>query len=88
MKSVATTLLGGLMLLGMVSGVAMSKNSNAANFSDGGPVPLCPSSTPNCPSPIPPAAKVKFALPSDGGPVPLCPSSTPNCPSPIPPATR
>lgn len=88
MKSVATTLLGGLMILGMVSGVAMSKNTSATSFSDGGPVPLCRLSDPNCPSPLPPAAKAKVALPSDGGPVPLCRLSDPNCPSPLPPAAR
>jgi len=82
MKSVATTLLAGLMLLGTVSAIATSKTNTTLGFSDGGPAPLCLPSTPNCPPPIP-TAKAHF---SDGGPAPLCLPSTPNCPPPIPTA--
>jgi hypothetical protein len=79
MKSVATTLLAGLMLLGTVSAIATSK-TQTVGFSDGGPAPVCLPSTPNCPPPIP-SAKSHF---SDGGPAPVCLPSTPNCPPPIP----
>ena len=86
MKSLATSALAGLMLLGVVSGIAASKNSNqAVAFSDGGPAPVCLPSNPNCPPPIPPA-RAKLAFKSDGGPAPVCLPSNPNCPPPIPPA--
>ena len=84
MKSVATTLLAGLMLLGTVAAVATSKNSTQTlGFSDGGPAPVCRPSDPNCPPPIP-TVRAKVALPSDGGPAPVCRPSDPNCPPPIP----
>jgi len=58
MKSFATTLLAGLMIVGAASGIAMSKNTNnVVGFSDGGPAPLCRPTDPNCPDPIPPAAR-------------------------------
>jgi len=84
MKSIATTALAGLMVLGAVSGIAASKNSNqVVAFSDGGPAPLCRPSDPGCPPPIP-WATAKVALKSDGGPAPLCRPSDPGCPPPIP----
>ena len=84
MKYLATTLLAGLMLLGAVSAIATSKNSNQmVGFSDGGPAPVCRPSDPGCPPPIPTA---KAALPSDGGPAPVCRPSDPGCPPPIPTA--
>ena len=86
MKSVAATLLAGLMLLGAVSAIATSKNSTQTlGFSDGGPAPLCRPTDPGCPPPIPPAT-AKAALPSDGGPAPLCRPTDPGCPPPIPTA--
>ena len=87
MKSIATTALAALMLLGTVSAIAGSKNSKTIGFSDGGPVPLCdPMTTSNCPSPVPTSVKTSF---SDGGPVPLCdPMTTSNCPSPVPTSVR
>ena len=89
MKSVATTAFAGLMILGIVSGVAASKNSNqVVAFSDGGPAPVCLPSSPNCPPPIPPSVKAKKMAFSDGGPAPVCLPSSPNCPPPIPPAAR
>ncbi|MGH9642354.1 MAG: hypothetical protein ACRD3Q_07995 [Terriglobales bacterium] len=82
MKSIATTALAALMLLGTVSAIA---SSNKALPGDGGPVPLCNPGDP-C-SPIPPSVKsAKVALPGDGGPVPLCNPGDP-C-SPIPPSVR
>ena len=83
MKSFATTLLAGLMLLGTVSAIAGSKNNSTLGFSDGGPAPLCRPSDPGCPPPIP-GVKAKLALGSDGGPAPLCRPSDPGCPPPIP----
>jgi hypothetical protein len=56
MKSIATTVLAGLMILGTVAAIASSKNPNQAiGFSDGGPAPLCRPTDPGCPPPIPPA---------------------------------
>jgi hypothetical protein len=56
MKSVATTLLAGLMILGTVSAIASSRSSNQTlGFSDGGPAPLCRPTDPGCPPPIPTA---------------------------------
>ena len=85
MKSIATTLLAGLMILGTVSAIASSKNNQTLGFSDGGPAPVCRPSDPNCPPPIP-TVKAQVALPSDGGPAPVCRPSDPNCPPPIPTA--
>lgn len=78
MKSMLTTALAGLMLLGTISALATPNQSKVAYATDG-PVPLCdPMTTPNCPSPM---AKAKT---STDGPVPLCdPMTTPNCPSPM-----
>jgi hypothetical protein len=55
MKSVATTLLAGLMILGTVSAIAAPKShkTNVPSFSDGGPAPLCYPTEPNCPPPVP-----------------------------------
>lgn len=77
MKSLFTTALAGLMLLGTISAIASPKRSQMPGYATDGPVPLCdPLSTPNCPSPM-----VKSKT---DGPVPLCdPLSTPNCPSPM-----
>jgi hypothetical protein len=55
MKSIATTLLAGLMILGAISAVATPKHPQTPGFSDGGPAPLCWPSSPNCPPPIPTA---------------------------------
>jgi hypothetical protein len=59
MKSVATTLLAGLLILGTVSAIATPKHpkTNAPGFSDGGPAPLCYPTDPSCKPPIPPAVK-------------------------------
>ena len=59
MKSVATTLLAGLMILGTISAIAAPKNpkSSLPSFSDGGPAPLCYPGDPGCKPPIPPAAR-------------------------------
>ena len=59
MKSVATTLLAGLMIAGTVSAIAAPKHpkTSAPGFSDGGPAPMCWPSDPGCVPPIPPAAK-------------------------------
>jgi hypothetical protein len=59
MKSIATTVLAGLMILGTVAAVASPKHpkTNAPGFSDGGPVPLCWPGDPTCKPPIPPAVK-------------------------------
>jgi hypothetical protein len=82
MKSIATTALAGLMLLGTISAIATTKHSKQMlGFSDGGPVPLCTPDVPNCPPPMPTGVK---ALASDGGPVPLCTPDVPNCPPPMP----
>ena len=78
MKSLFTTALAGLMLLGTISALATPNHSTQlTGYATDGPVPLCdPLSTPNCPSPM---VKAKT-----DGPVPLCdPLSTPNCPSPM-----
>jgi hypothetical protein len=55
MKSIATTLLAGLMILGTISAIAAPKHapSNTPAFSDGGPAPLCYPTEPNCPPPVP-----------------------------------
>lgn len=79
MKSLATTALAGLMLLGTISAIA---SSNSFVPGDGGPVPLCQPNDPNCQM-IPSVKSPKAALPGDGGPVPLCQPNDPNC-SPIP----
>ena len=59
MKSFATTLLAGLMILGTVSAIAAPKHpkSSTPSFSDGGPAPMCYPTDPNCVPPIPPAVK-------------------------------
>lgn len=80
MKSLFTTALAGLMVLGTISAIAVPKHSTQLpGYATDGPVPLCdPMTTPNCPSPM---AKPKTAT---DGPVPLCdPMTTPNCPSPM-----
>jgi hypothetical protein len=86
MKSLATSVLAGLMLLGTISAIATTKHSNQlTGYTDGGPVPLCdPSTTPDCPPAVP---SVKASAATDGGPVPLCdPTTTPNCPPAVPSA--
>lgn len=57
MKSIATTMLAGLMILGTVSAIASPKQpkANTTGFSDGGPAPMCWPGDPNCPPPIPSA---------------------------------
>lgn len=57
MKSIAKTLLAGLMVLGAVSAIATPKHpkTTAPGFSDGGPAPICLPSEPNCKPDIPPA---------------------------------
>ena len=59
MKSIATTVLAGLMILGTVAAVASPKHpkTNAPGFSDGGPAPICYPTDPGCRRPIPPAVK-------------------------------
>jgi hypothetical protein len=59
MKSIATTVLAGLMILGTVAAVASPKHpkTNAPGFSDGGPAPICYPTDPGCRPPIPPAVK-------------------------------
>ena len=79
MKSIATTALAGLMLLGTISAIASSKSVVPG---DGGPVPLCQPTDPNCPSPTGLTKTTKSLTPGDGGPVPLCQPTDPNCPSP------
>jgi hypothetical protein len=84
MKSIATTALAGLMLLGTISAIASSNSSNAGmGFSDGGPAPLCRPTDPGCP-PVIPNAKAKAVSFSDGGPAPLCRPTDPGCPPVIP----
>lgn len=83
MKSIATTAIAALMLLGTVSAIATSNNNSKLGFSDGGPVPLCQPTDPSCPSPMP-TVKAQKAKMSDGGPVPLCQPTDPSCPSPMP----
>ena len=54
MKSIVTTALAGLMLLGTIAGLAAVKNSNQkqpAMYADGGPAPLC--FPQHCPPPEP-----------------------------------
>jgi hypothetical protein len=57
MKSVATGVVAGLMLLGTLAAVSAPKQSSnkVVAFSDGGPVPICLPSDPGCRPPIPPA---------------------------------
>jgi len=87
MKSIATTLLAGLMILGTVSAITSPKHpqTNALGFADGGPAPLCLPTDPKCPELIP-TAKAKAALRYDGGPAPLCRPTDPKCPELIPTA--
>lgn len=81
MKSLATSALAGLMLLGTISAIALPKAP--VTFSDGGPVPLCQPTQPNCPPPMATSTTSVTALTSDGGPVPLCQPTQPNCPPPM-----
>lgn len=63
MKSVATTLLAGLMVLGTIAAVATPKPISTTNHQvaaipgDGSPMPTCYPTDPNCTPPIPPAVK-------------------------------
>lgn len=90
MKSVASTVIAGLMLLGTVAAAYSPKhNTNLMlAFSDGGPAPVCLPSDPGCKPPIPPAAQTSVAALSDGGPAPVCLPSDPGCKPPIPPANQ
>ncbi len=58
MKSLLTTALAGLMLLGIASAVATPSkhvtNTTPAVLGDGDPVPTCYPSEPGCKPPIPP----------------------------------
>ncbi len=57
MKSVATVLFAGLMLLGTVTAIAVTnhpKSTTVALTSDGGPMPGCYPTEPDCKPPIPP----------------------------------
>lgn len=58
MKSLLTTAVAGLMLLGIFSAVTPNnhaKKNAPVLMGDGGPIPLCYPTEPNCQPPIPPA---------------------------------